>query len=1032
MGALIAKALVEKGIILAASASTAALVANATIAITSYAYAQRKARQAAAAAASLAGRGREFSLSNTASPRSLIVGRTAVPIERLLFAQTFGDTNEELILVGAFGAHEIDAVEDILFNGVSIGALDSSGYVTGGSFYKSTQRAYTQTIIWPASGTQITLPDNCAAVTSIVETNSGQNIPIELVQGTNYTIHYGTDDQLDYITSTDSTYVGIQFTMTYRANTVKPLVRVKKFLGAAAGERDTELEGLSSKWTSTFVGKEVPRCRIHLIWDANIFGPIGIPDIKFVVRGAKCYDYSALNTTWTRNSARICAWFMQRREGFNASASDIDATLALAAQNACDESVAYGESGASNQARYTCDGVIDSTADPIQNLQQLLGSMVGIAAPVGGKWDLHAGVSETPSYTLEDDDLAGGDEAFQPVSSLSDLFNSVRGRYTDADAGYIVKDAVPYSSSTYVTEDGGQKSWNAIDLPFTTDAYAAQRIQRLQLHLARLSATWKTTYNLGAYPVRAGMTIWCRHTEYGWDSLESGAGKRMLVLERQMNSDGTITLTMREIASAVYDWTYDEATAPDPAPNTTFPDPSYVTPLAGVQVSSDSSSYDTNSTGDRVPYVEVAWTALPAIAQFEATRIVVKWKTASETDYREEHLLPSETSVKLRPVWGGLLLDGFAYVENSLGVRSQYVFFAHRASSDLPSTRDPVSANLITNATFAGGYTGWTLLQESGTTDSVAASKPTNYPISGSPTNIRVDQFGSQFKFQNMQSNPISVTPGRKYAGFVYALGFACETRFQFAFLSSTGAVISYGVSSANSSAATGADPRLPDQYTQLGASAVAPANAVSAVVQMVKFGTSSGGSSSSAFWTRPFFGEVPSGQTALPPWDPGGLSSIYTDIIEPTAITDVVPAGVVSDITITTSSPYYTDREVLRWTPVADGKVEVTIWGMMTGTAGSSTAYILQAGMYATGLSTGGKTSLTMRDVLLVPGSDMSSTSFTITETYYATAGVEAVVYLRGERRTKIAVKPVPPPAPPSGTDTVTYINGRATLIKR
>src|SRR5690606_8305689 len=106
-----------------------------------------------------------------------------------------------------------------------------------------------------------------------------------------------------------------------------------------------------------------------------------------------------------------------------------------------------------------------------------------------------------------------------------------------------VRDAVPYQSPTYLAADG-EPSWLDVDLPLTTDAWMAQRILRLLLHRSRVAATWKTTYKISAYPVRGAQWVRCRHSQYGWDTLESNLGKTFEVTDRKFHASGEVELTM--------------------------------------------------------------------------------------------------------------------------------------------------------------------------------------------------------------------------------------------------------------------------------------------------------------------------------------------------------------------------------------------------------------------------------------------------------------------------------------------------------
>lgn len=1041
------------------TAATVWTAAQYSIAAISMHYANRKAKRQAGAADRLARQGRGYNPRDTVASRSLIVGRAAIGIERIVFRKCHGDNREMVTFIACFGAHEIDAVEAILFDGESIGNLalrDSDGWLTDpdSKYVRTTRRgAATGGPSWPNAGGTIQLvhAESVASVTVV----SGDNA-IDLTLGTHYTLTPSelSGGKIITVNVLSSPYAGLPYQITYRSVETRSLVRAKEYLGISAGQRDLYAEAIPVQntdpqpgdpdeqfWTPNHLLKGQPRVSFTMIWDSDVFGPTGMPEIAFVVRGAKCYDFVSATTSWTDNPARIAAWYLMRPEGFGASLSEIASTLAIAAQNACDETVPYGEDGSQTQPRYRCDGVIDVDANPIENLNDILGAMAGDAAPVGGSWDIYAGVAHAPVYTLTDKDLAGGAEEFRSDAGLGERFNCVRGLFMDASAGYITQDIELYESATYISQDGGEKLWMDVVLPMTTDPWAAQRIARLRLHQARNAATWTTTYNLGAYPVRAGQVVRCQHTEYGWDTMESGAGKRFSIMSRRMNASGDIELAMMETAASIYSWNYDEGKEPDPARNTDFPDPTYVEPVTLHVPVSDSTTYDVGTNGEKIPYVLLSWDALPPAVVAEAKRIEVEWKGSGEASFRTERLTPEQTSIKLRPVWGGMLISGSVRVINALGVSSEPAFFDHRASMDLPGNQQAVSANLLTNPTFKSGTKGWALLKQSGYTDNVYAIKPLSGRIVGSPTQIMIEQVGTQANYAYVQSDVISVIPGRRFCVYASILSYACNARIQVQFFNAAGGILSSVVGNLIGHT-PGNDWSNPGAYRISEAFADAPAGAILARVQMMKFATNPGFTASRADFLRPFLGEVPSGSTQRPPWDPGGLPSIDTGALESNAATDVY-APAVADIAFTSGGigpPGPFSWPVFSFTPAVSGTIEVTLSASATAEATSATPVAPIAWLGGDNwVSKPGQPNPQDQAVTVftVPGSDTAAGNFTVTGTFDVTAGTPVSVRLWVNTAAKPGSVSGSGPVPkPTGSTAgmnmnIRGINARVTHIK-
>src|SRR5690606_8764702 len=227
------------------------------------------------------------------------------------------------------------------------------GWVTTGEFQKTRYSMDSGSFEWPATNASILLPLGADTVSSVMEL-SGDGASL-LTLGVHYAVeqHVMEEGLRTYVKALapSAPYQGRTFVITYRMRTYKSYVRALPFKGSEAGNLNTVMMALDSRWTANHLLKGTPHVHFELIWDVNIFGATGFPDITYKVRGAKPWDFVEEEYSWTDNSARIAAWFMTRPEGFNITLDDIDTNLAIAAQNACDETVPYGEDGTLTQVR---------------------------------------------------------------------------------------------------------------------------------------------------------------------------------------------------------------------------------------------------------------------------------------------------------------------------------------------------------------------------------------------------------------------------------------------------------------------------------------------------------------------------------------------------------------------------------------------------------------------------------------------------------------------------------------------------------
>lgn len=514
----------------------------------------KRARSAARRAYEASLRDRKLVIRSSESPRTITYGRDRVG-GTLVYACTSGSYSEYLHLVITLAGHEIDAVEEVYLGEDALGALDANGWATTGKFVKTRTKQGQQYI--GAGGGSITLP---AGATNISCYGVGGDQIVEVA----YTLAGST-----LTTTRDAT-------VTYTYPVTDAYVRVKKFLGVSSGERDTDLETASSgQWTANHLGRGVARIHVTLRYDLDVFAS-GLPQISAVIRGKKLYDPRTSTTGWSQNAALAVRDYLTDALGFGEPAASINASLANAAANVCDElvpiSILY------LQPRYTANGTISTEDDRLENLATLLSAMVGTASRSGGEWLIRAGAYVAPTLDLDEDDLADGNIEVGPALPKRELFNAVRGLFVDPAQNHAVVDFPPYASSVYAADDGGEVLYRDIRLPMTNDVRAAQRIAKLILHRARQALVCSATFKLSAYRLQPGDTFRMTSSFFGWSN------KVFRVVDRRLVQPGTIQLAFQEEASAVYDWAYTEAANYDPAPNTNLPDPGTVQAISGLAV----------------------------------------------------------------------------------------------------------------------------------------------------------------------------------------------------------------------------------------------------------------------------------------------------------------------------------------------------------------------------------------------------------------------------------------------------------------
>tara|TARA_R100000353_G_scaffold8071_1_gene9743 strand:+ start:1443 stop:4313 length:2871 start_codon:yes stop_codon:yes gene_type:complete len=295
-----------------------------------------------------------------------------------------------------------------------------------------------------------------------------------------------------------------------------------------------------------------------LTYDTDAF-PNGIPNISAIVQGKKVLDTRTSATAFSSNPVLILRDYLtDTKYGLGSAASEIDTTSFNAAANVCDEDVALAAGGTEN--RYEAHGVIDTENQPKQIIEEILSSMAGSLYYSGGKWYVKAGAYSAPSETITEDDLRGA-ITINTKPSRRDNFNAVKGVFLPAEDGkFQPTDYTPVTSSTFETEDNGEQVFTNLDLPFTQSSSMAQRIAKINLFKARQQLTMTLPCKLTAFKHNVGDTIMVTLDRFGFSS------KVFEIVNWQFASsvgdDGSATLgvdlTVRELASSVYDWSAEE------------------------------------------------------------------------------------------------------------------------------------------------------------------------------------------------------------------------------------------------------------------------------------------------------------------------------------------------------------------------------------------------------------------------------------------------------------------------------------------
>lgn len=390
-------------------------------------------------------------------------------------------------------------------------------------------------------------------------------------------------------------------------------------------------------WTSSHRLDGIAAIYLSLAADPDVY-PSGIPNVTVDVEGKDdIYDPRTGLTGYSENAALCLADYLAHPYyGLNAVVGAADGTNAAqlaAAANICDEVVL--RAGGTTERRYTCNGVITLDQTPKTIIEAMLSAMAGTAAWQAGQWYIQPGGYVTPALTLTDDDVAGDGFTLQTRVSRAENFNGVRGQFVSPENDWQPDDFPAYASATYLAEDGGERAWADITLPFTISSSAAQRLAKIRLERQRRQMSVGMTGKLSTWAATVGDTVSVTYGRWGFAAKPFDVRKVTLGLQGDgLNQYLATELLLRETSPLVFDWSASEEQIYAAAPRTTLPSGTDIAPPGGLQVAE--SLYQTlDGSGVKVK-ATVRWVAStsPFVADYRVEGRIgaAPWRVFGRTD----------------------------------------------------------------------------------------------------------------------------------------------------------------------------------------------------------------------------------------------------------------------------------------------------------------------------------------------------------------------------------------------------------------
>lgn len=440
----------------------------------------------------------------------------------------------------------------------------------------------------------------------------------------------------------------------------------KVFMQTIYGHDDQEAQPdlhiqLPSLWTENHRQRGCAGAYVINVYNQNLYAE-GFPQANFLVRGKPVYDPRTLTTAWSQNGALIIADFLTSDTyGFGIDYSDIDETALIAAADLCDEDV-------DGDPRYQINGACDF-GDPDSILSELLDAIDGDVVESGGKYYIYAGEYRTPTITITKDDLRGPVQITTHVSR-SDNFNSVRATFVDPNADYKEIDCPIVKNTTYITEDGMQL-FQDLAFNWVTSAKQAQRLMRIELEKVRQGQTLVLPLKISGLLLQGKDNCFVTLAEFGFSAKVYEVRELSSVIE----DDGSVgvDVVLRETAEGIWEDTGDETTT-DLAPDSGLPDPTDVAEPENVTLTSGTTELYLRQDGAVFSRLKVSWDGATDEFVVNGGRYELQYKKDAASDWSMALDLPGYMEFyHILDVQDGEMYDVRIRAVNTLDYASDWV-----------------------------------------------------------------------------------------------------------------------------------------------------------------------------------------------------------------------------------------------------------------------------------------------------------------------------------------------------------------------
>ena len=281
--------------------------------------------------------------------------------------------------------------------------------------------------------------------------------------------------------------------------------------------------------------------------------------------------------------------------GQNLDAARLPVASWFAAANECDAAVDLGEGATEAAYRAGTEVAVDREPLALIEALQLAGNMR--IAEVGGAFKALVGAPGSAVFAFTDGDVVITEgQNLAPFPALDATYNSLTARYPEPEEKWQSKDAPECQDAEALAADGGRYLVASVSYDAVPYAAQVQRLMRAQLRDYRRFRVHQLTLPPEAWALEPNDVV-------SWTSARNGyQDKKFLVAQVSARSSMCVSVVLREIDPADYDWSSDLALPV--ATGWVGPTPRPSLPLSGWSVASQTVS-DQNGRA-RLPALRVS------------------------------------------------------------------------------------------------------------------------------------------------------------------------------------------------------------------------------------------------------------------------------------------------------------------------------------------------------------------------------------------------------------------------------------------